>query len=206
MKLADRTRRAAQGPGSRAERRRAAKHHPDPRQRAAGGRRGSTGLLGHRPRHGNRRLCAGPGGKSRPDHRTKPTRLYEIVRKLPEGAEVSLGFSGADPRLAVVAGRYKVHLPVLPSGDFPVMPTEGLSTPITIDTGELIRLIDKTRFAISTEETRYYPDRHLPALGDPGRPRSAARLAGHRRPPRWPWPRCRPRKTPSWRGQRHRAT
>ena len=27
---------------------------------------------------------------------------------------------------------------------------------ITIDTGDLIRLIDKTRFAISTEETRYY--------------------------------------------------
>jgi len=92
-----------------------------------------------------------PGQITAPAH-----TLYEIVRKLPEGAEVSLTFTGADPRLTVQAGRYKVNLPVLPAGDFPIMPTEGLSGAITIDTNELIRLIDKTRFAISTEETRYY--------------------------------------------------
>jgi DNA polymerase-3 subunit beta len=72
--------------------------------------------------------------------------LYEIVRKLPEGAEV----------LQVHAGRYKVNLPVLPAGDFPVMSSDGLSATITVDTTDLMRLIDKTRFAISTEETRYY--------------------------------------------------
>jgi DNA polymerase-3 subunit beta len=93
----------------------------------------------------------GPGQITAPAH-----TLYEIVRKLPEGAEVSLSFTGSDPRLAVQAGRYKVNLPVLPHGDFPVMPQEGLSGAIRLDTAELIRLIDKTRFAISTEETRYY--------------------------------------------------
>ena len=36
------------------------------------------------------------------------------------------------------------------------MSGDGLSNRIAIDTGDLIRLIDKTRFAISTEETRYY--------------------------------------------------
>ena len=82
--------------------------------------------------------------------------LYEIVRKLPEGAEVELKFEGDDPRLAVTAGRSKFNLPVLPAGDFPVMSSEGLSNKMTIDTEALIRLIDKTRFAISTEETRYY--------------------------------------------------
>ncbi|MDQ2861020.1 MAG: DNA polymerase III subunit beta [Pseudomonadota bacterium] len=82
--------------------------------------------------------------------------LYEIVRKLPEGADVSLSFTGDDPRLQVQAGRYKVNLPVLPAGDFPVMSSDGLSAPVTIATADLIRLIDKTRFAISTEETRYY--------------------------------------------------
>src|ERR1700722_3453031 len=82
--------------------------------------------------------------------------LHEIVRKLPEGAEVELRFSGDDPRLQVSAGRSKFNLPVLPAGDFPVMSSDGLSSRITIDTNELIRLIDKTRFAISTEETRYY--------------------------------------------------
>src|SRR5208283_1651411 len=82
--------------------------------------------------------------------------LYEIVRKLPEGAEVELRFTGDDPRLQVSAGRSRFNLPVLPAGDFPVMSSDGLSGRISIDTGDLIRLIDKTRFAISTEETRYY--------------------------------------------------
>jgi DNA polymerase-3 subunit beta len=82
--------------------------------------------------------------------------LYEIVRKLPEGADVSLTYTGEDPRLQVHAGRSRFNLPVLPAGDFPVMSSEGLSDPIAIDTVDLIRLIDKTRFAISTEETRYY--------------------------------------------------
>ncbi|MGI8840367.1 MAG: DNA polymerase III subunit beta [Caulobacteraceae bacterium] len=82
--------------------------------------------------------------------------LYEIVRKLPEGADVSLSFTGEDPRLQVQAGRYRVNLPVLPAGDFPVMSSDGLSAPVEIVTADLMRLIDKTRFAISTEETRYY--------------------------------------------------
>ena len=92
-----------------------------------------------------------PGQITAPAH-----TLYEIVRKLPEGADVALSYSGEDPRLQVQAGRYKVNLPVLPSGDFPVMASDGLSPTITVDTTDLMRLIDKTRFAISTEETRYY--------------------------------------------------
>lgn len=92
-----------------------------------------------------------PGQITAPAH-----TLYEIVRKLPEGAEISLGFSGDDPRLQVRAGRYRVNLPVLPAGDFPVMSSDGLSAPVEVDTVGLMRLIDRTRFAISTEETRYY--------------------------------------------------
>ncbi|HEX3407995.1 MAG TPA: DNA polymerase III subunit beta [Caulobacteraceae bacterium] len=82
--------------------------------------------------------------------------LYEIVRKLPEGADVSLSYTGEDPRLQVRAGRSRFNLPVLPAGDFPMMSSDGLSDPIGVDTNDLVRLIDKTRFAISTEETRYY--------------------------------------------------
>jgi DNA polymerase-3 subunit beta len=92
-----------------------------------------------------------PGQITAPAH-----TLYEIVRKLPEGAEVELRYAGDDPRLQISAGRSKFNLPVLPAGDFPVMSSDGLSPGITLDTNDLIRLIDKTRFAISTEETRYY--------------------------------------------------
>jgi DNA polymerase III subunit beta len=93
----------------------------------------------------------GPGQITAPAH-----TLYEIVRKLPEGAEVELRFTGEDPRLTVQAGRSRFNLPVLPAGDFPVMSTEGLSSRISLEAADLARLIDKTRFAISTEETRYY--------------------------------------------------
>ena len=108
--------------------------------------------------------------------------LYEIVRKLPEGAEVSLGFTGDDPRLQVRAGRYKVNLPVLPAGDFPVMSPEGLSGRFGVDTVGLMRLIDKTRFAISTEETRYYlTGIYLHTLIEEGRPiLRAVATDGHR--------------------------
>jgi DNA polymerase-3 subunit beta len=94
---------------------------------------------------------------SQPGQITTPAHiLYEIVRKLPEGAEVQLTFQGDDPRLSVSAGRSRFNLPVLPAGDFPVMSSDGLSTRVSVDTEALVRLIDKTRFAISTEETRYY--------------------------------------------------
>ncbi len=108
--------------------------------------------------------------------------LYEIVRKLPEGSEVALNFSGDDPRLQVRAGRYKVNLPVLPAGDFPVMPPEGLSDRVEVETGGLMRLIDRTRFAISTEETRYYlTGIYLHTLVQDGRPiLRAVATDGHR--------------------------
>ncbi|HEY3695314.1 DNA polymerase III subunit beta [Phenylobacterium sp.] len=92
-----------------------------------------------------------PGQITAPAH-----TLYEIVRKLPEGADVSLSFTGEDPRLTVSAGRSRFNLPVLPAGDFPVMSSDGLSSRISVQVADLMRLMDKTRFAISTEETRYY--------------------------------------------------
>ena len=118
-----------------------------------------------------------PGQITAPAH-----TLYEIVRKLPEGADVSLSYTGEDPRLQVLAGRSRFNLPVLPAGDFPVMSSEGLSAPIPIDTTDLIRLIDKTRFAISTEETRYYLNGlYLHAVVEAGQPKLRAVATDGRR-------------------------
>jgi DNA polymerase-3 subunit beta len=82
--------------------------------------------------------------------------LYEIVRKLPDGAQVRFDLAGDDPRLVVAAGRSRFSLPVLPAGDFPAMSAGEFATRFSLDRRDLARLIDKTRFAISTEETRYY--------------------------------------------------
>ncbi len=100
---------------------------------------------------GARARVSGSGQITAPAH-----TLYEIARKLPDGADVELKFQGEDPRLLVTAGRSRFNLPVLPSGDFPVMSSDGLSQKLSIEADDLVRLIDKTRFAISTEETRYY--------------------------------------------------
>ncbi len=118
-----------------------------------------------------------PGQITAPAH-----TLYEIVRKLPDGADVELKYAGDDPRLAVSAGRSRFALPVLPSGDFPVMSSDGLSVRYSIMKEDLARLIDKTRFAISTEETRYYLnglDLHTVSEGGEAKLRAVA-TDGHR--------------------------
>ena len=108
--------------------------------------------------------------------------LYEIVRKLPDGADVELKFAGDDPRLLVTAGRSRFNLPVLPSGDFPQMSGDGLSNKLAVEADDLARLIDKTRFAISTEETRYYLNGlYLHTVSDGGETKlRAVATDGHR--------------------------
>jgi DNA polymerase III subunit beta len=80
--------------------------------------------------------------------------LFDIVRKLPEGAQVSL--TAAEGRLTIVAGRYRSSLPTLPRDDFPVIAEGELPVGFELPAETLKQIIDKTRFAISTEETRYY--------------------------------------------------
>jgi DNA polymerase III subunit beta len=82
--------------------------------------------------------------------------LYEIVRKLPEGAEVELDCPGGDSQLALRAGRYATSLVVLPVDDFPSMTAGTLPHRFSVSAQALRGLIDRTKFAISTEETRYY--------------------------------------------------
>ena len=80
--------------------------------------------------------------------------LFDIARKLPDGSQVSL--ETADNRMAVKAGRSRFSLPTLPRDDFPVIVEGELPTSFELPAATLAQLIDRTRFAISTEETRYY--------------------------------------------------
>ncbi len=82
--------------------------------------------------------------------------LHEIVRKLPDGALVSLADDGASGRMTVEAGRSNFTLATLPREDFPVMATTEYDANFVAKAPELRRLFDKSKFAISTEETRYY--------------------------------------------------
>ena len=82
--------------------------------------------------------------------------FYEIVRKLPEGTQVVLEGSGDRAVLALRAGRSRFTLQTLPENDFPDLAAGEMTHTFTVGAADLKRLIDKTQFAISTEETRYY--------------------------------------------------
>ena len=108
--------------------------------------------------------------------------LYEIVRKLPEHAEVELDHPGGDAQLALRAGRYATSLVVLPTEDFPSMTAGTLPHRFGLPALILRGLIDRTRFAISTEETRYYLNGvylHV-AESEQGRVLRAVATDGHR--------------------------
>ena len=82
--------------------------------------------------------------------------LHEIVRKLPDGALVQLTDDSAAGRLTVQAGRSMFSLATLPKEDFPVMASSEYASNFSAPSPVLRRLFDKSKFAISTEETRYY--------------------------------------------------
>ncbi|MBI4724400.1 MAG: DNA polymerase III subunit beta, partial [Rhodomicrobium sp.] len=92
-----------------------------------------------------------PGAVTIPAH-----TLHDIVRKLPEGAEIQIARKEPEGRLKVTAGRASFELAVLPASEFPDMGQAELPYRFTLECGELKRLFEKARFAISTEETRYY--------------------------------------------------
>ncbi|QNM82161.1 DNA polymerase III subunit beta [Sphingomonas sabuli] len=90
-----------------------------------------------------------PGATTVPAH-----TLFDIVRKLPEGSQVELNV--ADGKMLLSAGRSRFHLSTLPRDDFPVISEGELPTRFELPAATLRQIIDKTRFAISSEETRYY--------------------------------------------------
>ena len=105
--------------------------------------------------------------------------LFDIARKLPEGAQVEL--AAAEGKLRISAGRYSSSLPTLPRDDFPVIAEGDLPTTFELPAETLKQIIDKTRFAISTEETRYYLNGIFWHVADDDQPvLKAAATDGHR--------------------------
>ena len=80
--------------------------------------------------------------------------LFDIVRKLPDGSQVEI--NAAEGKMQVNAGRARFNLSTLPRDDFPVIAEGELPTRFELPAATLRQIIDKTRFAISSEETRYY--------------------------------------------------
>ena len=129
---------------------------------------------------------------------TVPAHMFhDIVRKLPEGTDIELARDGEQGRLTITCGPARFSLQTLPADDFPALSVDDLGHAFTMPAADLKRLIDKTRFAISTEETRYYLNgiylhatesggqadaaggRHRRAPAGAGRAAAARRRQGH---------------------------
>ncbi|MCK5373783.1 MAG: DNA polymerase III subunit beta [Alphaproteobacteria bacterium] len=92
-----------------------------------------------------------PGTTTAPAH-----TFHEIVRKLPEGSNIEIELNSENTQMTVRSGRSKFKLSCLLATDFPEISAGELPTEFSIPAGDLRALIDRTKFAMSTEETRYY--------------------------------------------------
>jgi DNA polymerase-3 subunit beta len=81
--------------------------------------------------------------------------LYEIVRKLSDGAEVKLETENGEQML-LTSGRSRFHLACLSPDSFPDLKSGTFTHSFTMPATAFRELIERTQFAISTEETRYY--------------------------------------------------
>ena len=82
--------------------------------------------------------------------------MYDIVRKLSDGSEIELVYPDEKEQLSIISGRSKFSLPTIGVEDFPAISTDSLPTNFSIKRDELKDVIDRTQFAASTEETRYF--------------------------------------------------
>ncbi|HRQ27248.1 DNA polymerase III subunit beta [Hyphomicrobium sp.] len=108
--------------------------------------------------------------------------LHDIVRKLPEGSQVDIRRDAEKERLTLAAGQARFALQTLGPEDFPDLAAGELGHSFSVLAKDLKRLIDKTRFAISTEETRYYLNGIFLHIADAGNGPTLRAVAtdGHR--------------------------
>ena len=91
-----------------------------------------------------------PGNSTIPAH-----VFYDIVRKLPDGM-IELKTSADGAKIVISAGNSEFTLPTLPVEDFPLMSGGSMPFKFALAVDDLTKLVDKTKFAVSTEETRYF--------------------------------------------------
>lgn len=108
---------------------------------------------------------------------TIPARkLFDIVRALPDGAEITLKLAGE--RVQMQAGRSRFTLSTLPASEFPTVDEIEVVDRITLPEAVLKNLMDRTAFAMANQDVRYYLNGMLLEL-DSGSLRCVA-TDGHR--------------------------
>ncbi|MES2677804.1 MAG: DNA polymerase III subunit beta [Pseudomonadota bacterium] len=101
---------------------------------------------------------------------TVPAQLfYDIIRKIPDIADINVEADENNTNIKISYGKSKFSLPCLDPSEFPILSEGEMTVNFNIKSSELIKIIDKTRFAIPSDETRYYLNGlflHSIAVGD----------------------------------------
>jgi len=82
-------------------------------------------------------------------------KLYDIIRRLPDGSQINLSLSEETSQVNIASGRSKFALACIAPEGFPTMAREDTPFSFDLSAENLQALINKTSFAVSLEETRY---------------------------------------------------
>ena len=82
--------------------------------------------------------------------------LYNVIKELSDDKPVNLSYDKNNKKLYVTSFKSKFTFSCLSKDDFPVLTTENYKISFLLKSSILKEMIDKTYFAISNEETRYY--------------------------------------------------
>jgi DNA polymerase-3 subunit beta len=88
---------------------------------------------------------------------TVPAQLfYDIVRKIPDNADINIELKDENSTLKISYSKSKFSLPCLDPSEFPVLSEGEMDVDFKINSEELVKIIDKTKFVIPSDETRFY--------------------------------------------------
>lgn len=80
--------------------------------------------------------------------------FFDIIRKIPENSTIIISQEDSSS-LIIKSGRSKYNIPCIDSTEFPEISEIDLDNEIEIDSQKMLKMIDRTKFAISNDETRY---------------------------------------------------
>jgi DNA polymerase III subunit beta len=100
--------------------------------------------------------CQSEASVTKPGTLTLPAKkLFEIVAALPE-TEIRISEDKGGKSVTVSADRFESRMQTLAASEFPTPPNDAGTTQATLPGAALKRMIQHTRFAITSEDTRYF--------------------------------------------------
>ena len=82
--------------------------------------------------------------------------LYNVIKELPDDHPIDLSYDQNNKKLHLMSFKSKFVFSCLSKDEFPISSTETFKTSFNLEPDILKEIIDKTYFASSNEETRYY--------------------------------------------------